>query len=81
MKYYPLDFQIIFFDGEKIESLADLSASKDILNDAINTLLGLDITDRLINDLGYLKEKNKKQHLTPKLCSALRLKKKTYKIY
>ena len=47
--------KLFFFDGEKIESLADLSASKDVLNDAINTLLGLDITDRLVNDLSYLK--------------------------
>ena len=55
--------KLFFFDGEKIESLADLSASKDVLNDAINTLLGLDITDRLINDLGHLKREKQKSML------------------
>ena len=64
--------KLFFFDGEKIESLADLSASKDVLNDAINTLLGLDITDRLINDLGHLKRRNKRPLLIMKVFKDLK---------
>ena len=68
--------KLFFFDGEKIESLADLSASKDVLNDAINTLLGLDITDRLINDLGHLKREKQKATLNNESLQRFEIKEK-----
>ena len=68
--------KLFFFDGEKIESLADLSASKDILNDAINTLLGLDITDRLINDLSYIKREKQKTTLNTQTLQRFEVKEK-----
>tara|TARA_Y100000996_G_C22557513_1_gene656101 strand:- start:1277 stop:3235 length:1959 start_codon:yes stop_codon:yes gene_type:complete len=68
--------KLFFFDGEKIESLADLSASKDVLNDAINTLLGLDITDRLINDLSHLKRDKQKTTLNTESLQRFEMKEK-----
>ena len=68
--------KLFFFDGEKIESLADLSSSKDILNDAINTLLGLDTTDRLINDLNYFKKEKQKTTMNKEVLQNFELKEK-----
>jgi DNA sulfur modification protein DndD len=48
---------LFFFDGEKIESLADKSMSADLLRTGIHALLGLDLVDRLSNDLASLKNK------------------------
>jgi DNA sulfur modification protein DndD len=42
---------LFFFDGEKIEELADPTKSAAVLNTAIHSLLGLDLVDRLTTDL------------------------------
>lgn len=42
---------LFFFDGEKIESLADIENTADVLRNGIHSLLGLDIVDRLQDDL------------------------------
>jgi len=42
---------LFFFDGEKIEELADPAKSAAVLNTAIHSLLGLDLVDRLTTDL------------------------------
>ena len=42
---------LFFFDGEKIEQLADLDQSKQVLKKAINSLLGLEIVDQLNIDV------------------------------
>ena len=42
---------LFFFDGEKIESLADIDNTADVLRNGIHSLLGLDIVDRLQDDL------------------------------
>ena len=42
---------LFFFDGEKIEQLADPTTSREILTTAINSLLGLDLIDRLSSSL------------------------------
>ena len=42
---------LFFFDGEKIEQLADLDKSKEVLKKAINSLLGLEIVDQLNVDV------------------------------
>ncbi len=44
--------QLFFFDGEKIQQLAEDVTDQQTLAEAIKTLLGLDITERLQADLG-----------------------------
>ncbi|OGR02347.1 MAG: DNA sulfur modification protein DndD [Deltaproteobacteria bacterium RIFOXYD12_FULL_53_23] len=43
--------QLFFFDGEKIKSIADDNDGSQVLADAIKTLLGLDVVERLKADL------------------------------
>ncbi len=43
--------RLVFFDGEKIESLADPETASAVLAAGINGLLGLDVVDRLATDL------------------------------
>lgn len=50
---------LFFFDGEKIEALADLDNAKELLRVAINSLLGVDIVDQLMLDLKALERRKK----------------------
>ncbi len=51
--------ELFFFDGEKIAMLAE-DESGDVLGDAIRRLLGLDIVERLRNDLQvYIRRRTK----------------------
>ncbi|QWV98228.1 DNA sulfur modification protein DndD [Geomonas nitrogeniifigens] len=50
---------LFFFDGEKIEKLADTASSANILNTAIHGLLGLDIVDKLDCDLKVLENRKR----------------------
>ena len=50
-----------FFDGEKIESLADLGRSTEVLTTAINSLLGLDLVDQLVVDLTVLERRKRSE--------------------
>lgn len=43
--------RLFFFDGEKIEALADLDSAADSLRTAVGSLLGLDLVDQLQTDL------------------------------
>lgn len=43
--------QLFFFDGEKIQSLAEERGSREQLGEAIKMLLGLHLTERLTSDL------------------------------
>lgn len=58
-QYLPLGVvQLVFFDGERVESLADPSGSSDALRAAMHGLLGLDVVDQLVTDLGvYIRRK------------------------
>ena len=49
---------LFFFDGEKIEQLADLEQSKGILKKAINSLLGLEIVDQLNIDVDEFQKRS-----------------------
>jgi DNA sulfur modification protein DndD len=49
---------LFFFDGEQIEALADMERSQDVLKAALSALLGLDLVDRLDNDLAVLKRRH-----------------------
>ena len=49
---------LFFFDGEKIEQLADLDKSKEVLKKAINSLLGLEIVDQLNVDVDEFRKRS-----------------------
>jgi DNA sulfur modification protein DndD len=51
--------QFFFFDGEKIEALADLSRSTEVLSAAVHSLLGLDLVDQLATDLLVLERRKR----------------------
>jgi len=42
---------LFFFDGEKIEDLADISKSQELLQQGIHSLLGINLIDQLNTDL------------------------------
>ncbi|WP_447763410.1 DNA sulfur modification protein DndD [Sphingopyxis panaciterrae] len=52
---------LFLFDGEKIESYADLSGASALIGTAIQNLLGLDVIERLIGDLGQLERRKRGQ--------------------
>lgn len=59
-EFLPMGLSRLFlFDGEKIETLADVNHSKDALSTAMASLLGLDVVDQLALDLGALETKQK----------------------
>jgi DNA sulfur modification protein DndD len=51
---------LFFFDGEKIETLADLRNAADVLRTGIHSLLGLDLVDRLHDDLEVVASRKEK---------------------
>lgn len=48
---------LFLFDGEKVESYADLEAAPALVATAVQNLLGLDIVERLSADLGSLERR------------------------
>jgi DNA sulfur modification protein DndD len=56
--------QLFFFDGEKIETLANPAKSADVIKSAVSALLGLDAVDSLIADLEILRNRQKSAYLT-----------------
>ncbi|MDM8559180.1 DNA sulfur modification protein DndD [Candidatus Parabeggiatoa sp. HSG14] len=50
---------LFFFDGEKIEALADTDKAAALLRTGIYALLGLDLVDRLSTDLSTVERKRK----------------------
>jgi DNA sulfur modification protein DndD len=49
--------ELFFFDGEKIETLAELDNARAVLRTVIGALLGLDLVDRLDTDLTVMERK------------------------
>jgi DNA sulfur modification protein DndD len=60
----PRMANFFFFDGEKIEELADLKRAPQFIKEAVRALLGLDIVDQLTADLSIL-ERRKRVSLAP----------------
>lgn len=56
--------RFFFFDGEKIEALADVDRSKEALRTAVVTLLGLDVVDQLTTDLLVLERRKRAEQKT-----------------
>ncbi len=49
--------QLFFFDGEKIQQLAEDSSDQQTLSEAVKSLLGVDIIERLYADLSIYRSK------------------------
>lgn len=50
---------LFFFDGEQLEAFADVENSQSLLATAVGALLGLDLIDRLVDDLGVLERRRR----------------------
>ncbi|WP_435947068.1 DNA sulfur modification protein DndD [Dryocola sp. BD586] len=55
--------ELFFFDGEKIENLADPKRSAELLKTGIEALLGLEMLSKLSSDLKVLKRKKQENQL------------------
>lgn len=62
---------LFFFDGEQIKELAEGGHAAEILGTAIHSLLGLDLVDRLENDLKVFERKKKGEGLDPEAARKL----------
>jgi len=56
---------LFLFDGEKVEGYADLDGASGLIATAIQNLLGLDIVERLIADLGLLERRKRSEVKDP----------------
>ena len=56
--------ELFFFDGERIEKLANPGESADLLKSAVASLLGLDLVDHLTADLEILRTRQKQKLLS-----------------
>lgn len=55
--------ELFFFDGEKIEALAEESSASAIIRTGVHALLGLDIVDRLAADLKVLQRRRRSDEI------------------
>ncbi|MBO0879186.1 MAG: DNA sulfur modification protein DndD [Mycobacterium sp.] len=53
--------ELFFFDGEKVETLAELDNARAMLRTVIGALLGLDLVDRLDTDLNVLERRHRQE--------------------
>lgn len=58
--------ELFFFDGEKIEALAEESSASAIIRTGIHALLGLDVVDRLSADLKVIQRRRRAEGLDTK---------------
>lgn len=63
--------QLFFFDGEKIQGLAEETSSHTFLADSIKSLLGVDIIERLHSDLKIYLNRSKKDTDFDKISQAI----------
>lgn len=70
----PLEIaNLFFFDGEKIESLADMETSAGVIRTSIHALLGIGTLERLSTDLLALQRRQKPQAVPAALDDRLRV--------
>lgn len=69
---------LFFFDGEKIAHLAEAESTPESVKQAIRTMLGLDLVDRLIVDLESVIRRNQRQLKNSAVRQQLELAQKTY---
>ena len=62
---------LFLFDGEKVEGYADLDGASGLIATAIQNLLGLDIVERLVADLGVLERRRRADLKGPETRAAL----------
>lgn len=58
---------LFFFDGEKVSTLAEAEETPASIQKAIRSILGLDIVERLIQDLGSVIRRNKARIKNPEV--------------
>ena len=63
--------QLFFFDGEKIQGLAEETSSHTFLADSIKSLLGVDLIERLHSDLKIYLNRSKKDTDFDKISQAI----------
>ncbi|MEX5271508.1 DNA sulfur modification protein DndD [Kocuria sabuli] len=69
----PLEIaNLFFFDGEKIESLADMETSAGVIRTSIHALLGIGTLERLSTDLLALQRRQKPQAVPAELENRLK---------
>jgi DNA sulfur modification protein DndD len=64
--------ELFFFDGEKIEALAEEQSAAAIIRTGIHALLGLDVVDRLVADIKIVQRRRRAEELDPQAQAALR---------
>ena len=63
--------QLFFFDGEKIQGLAEDASSHSFLADSIKSLLGVDLVERLYSDLKIYLNRSKKDTDSDEISQAI----------
>lgn len=63
--------ELFFFDGEKIEALAEEHSAAAIIRTGIHALLGLDVVDRLAADMKIIQRRRQVDELDPQVRTLL----------
>ena len=66
--------ELFFFDGEKIEALADEQSAAAIIRTGVHALLGLDVVDRLGMDIKILQRRRRVEEMDPEARTSLQAK-------
>lgn len=66
--------ELFFFDGEKIEALAEEQSAAAIIRTGIHALLGLDVVDRLAADIKIVQRRRRVEELNPEAQAQVRAK-------
>jgi DNA sulfur modification protein DndD len=66
--------ELFFFDGEKIEALAEEQSAAAIIRTGIHALLGLDVVDRLAADIKIVQRRRRVEELNPEAQALVRAK-------
>lgn len=71
-EFIPINISgLFFFDGEQIENLANPNSSAEIIQTGIMSLLGLDLVDKLQDDLRTIERRRLKKQVDSKTSEAI----------